>query len=182
MADEPESTSHPLLEVRSLPREIEPPPEAEARIVAALRRERLLSLTHASRTRPWLAIAAALLLFVTGWAIGNRRPQPSAPLAGPEFALLLYGDVSTADGANEAALFDEYRRWAIGLRETGRAVSGQRLADSMRVVQTSSLQTAPERVRGFFLVSAASLDEAESIARTCPHAQRGGTIIVRPID
>ena len=45
--------------------------------MAALRREHLLSPTLVNRTRPWLAIAAALLVFVAGWAIGE---PPAATL------------------------------------------------------------------------------------------------------
>ena len=181
MADEPDTASDPLPALRSLPRGIDPPPQAETRIVAALRHEGLLSPPRGGRRQPWLALAAGVLLFVAGWAIGNRGLQPSTPPGGPEFALLLYGDVSTADGANETALFEEYRQWAIGLRNVGRTVSGQRLGDAMRIIQASAPGEAPERVRGFFLISAASLDEAETVARSCPHAQRGGAIVVRPV-
>jgi hypothetical protein len=82
---------------------------------------------------------------------------------------------------NDPALVDEYRRWALSLREAGRVVSGERLDDDVRIVQTSSTGGPPERVRGFFLISATSLDEAEAVARTCPHYRRGGSVVVRPI-
>jgi hypothetical protein len=182
MADEPDTTSEALPAVRSLPRGIEPPPGAEAHIIAALRRDGLLSPSRRSRSRPLLALAAGMLLFIAGWALGNLGTQPSTRSDPVGFALLLYGDVSTVDGAEEAALVDEYRRWAMGLRRAGREVSGERLGDAMRIVQTAAPGMTPERVRGFFLISAASLDEAEAIARTCPHARRGGVIVVRSID
>jgi hypothetical protein len=37
-------------------------------------------------------------------------------------------------------------------------------------------------VRGFFVISAATLEEATAVARSCPHTARGGRVIVRPID
>ena len=181
MAEKPDNTSDSLPAIHSLPRQMDPPPDFEDRIVAALRNENLLGSPTINRSRPWLVVAAGLLLFVAGWALGNRRAEPGPQSLGPEFALLLYGDVSTTDGADEAALVDEYRQWAIGLREAGRSVSGERLGDAMRVVQTPAAGMAPERVRGFFLISAASIDEAEAIARTCPHARRGGSVVVWPI-
>jgi hypothetical protein len=182
MADEPDTTSDALPAVRSLPRGIAPPPGAEARIIAAVRREGLLSPLRRSRSRPWLALAAGVLLFVAGWAVGSRATQPSIRPDPVGFALLLYGEVSTAGGADEAALVDEYRRWAMGLRKAGRVVSGERLGDAMRVVQAAAPGLTAERVKGFFLISAGSLEEAEAIARTCPHVRRGGVIVVRPID
>jgi hypothetical protein len=35
---------------------------------------------------------------------------------------------------------------------------------------------------GFFLVRAATAEEAEAIARGCPHLRHGGTISLREID
>jgi hypothetical protein len=37
-------------------------------------------------------------------------------------------------------------------------------------------------MQGFFLVQARTLDEAEQIARTCPHLRHGGTIALREVD
>jgi hypothetical protein len=181
MADEPDNTPDPLPDVHSLPRQVDPPAHAEARIVAALRHENLLASPRLGRSGPWLALAAGLLLFLAGWVLGNRSAQSLPQPSGPSFALLLYGDVSTPDGVNDPALVDEYRRWALSLREAGRVVSGERLDDDVRIVQTSSTGGPPERVRGFFLISATSLDEAEAVARTCPHYRRGGSVVVRPI-
>jgi hypothetical protein len=38
------------------------------------------------------------------------------------------------------------------------------------------------RVSGFFLIRAGSLDEAEAIARDCPHLRHGGRVLVRDVD
>jgi hypothetical protein len=40
----------------------------------------------------------------------------------------------------------------------------------------------PAEVQGFFVVSAASLEEAAAVARSSPHVRDGGRIVVRPID
>jgi hypothetical protein len=36
-------------------------------------------------------------------------------------------------------------------------------------------------VRGFFIISAGSFEDALAVARGCPHLRHGGAILVRPI-
>jgi hypothetical protein len=92
--------------------------------------------------------------------------------------LLLYGEATRAGGEGEAQLVDEYRRWAQGLSAGGRYVTGERLDDAVVSVGPSVIAPA---LRGFFVLSAADFDEAVALARACPHATRGGQVIVRPI-
>ncbi len=181
MTDERDRTVEPLPEVRRLPRSLEPDPEVEDRIVAALRASGHLD-SRSEVNRRWLPLAAAVLLFVSGLLIGARWPRDSQTPGTPMFALLLYGEASTADGASELAIVEEYRRWALDLRRVGRRVSGERLIDDARVVAAPGTTGQPrESLQGFFLISASNLEEAESVARSCPHATRGGVIVVRPI-
>ena len=61
--------------------------------------------------------------------------------------------------------------------------TGERLADSgVAVMRHGSAPIARAEVQGFFVVSASSMDDAVAVARSSPHVQSGGTIIVRPID
>ena len=39
-----------------------------------------------------------------------------------------------------------------------------------------------DQLQGFFIVSGADLDDAANVARSSPHVQAGGRVIVRPID
>ena len=179
--DEPPDRS---VDVQSLPRSIDPDPALENRIVAALQARGLLR-RNAIRRRRWVAVGAAAALFLAGLAVGSwARPTPSATVARrpPTFALLLYGEPSgEARGSGETQRVEDYRGWAMGLKGAGRYVSGERLDDRARQVGRFGSSDV-EPVRGFFIVSAGSLDEAEALARTCPHALRGGWIVVRPID
>jgi hypothetical protein len=176
--DEPD----PMAELTALPRELAPPPSLEDRTVTALRNEGLL---RAGQPRRHIfQAAAAVLLFVTGLAIGRTTgstlPVVEEPGA-PRFLLLLHGGPSGVSAEAEAALVNEYRAWAIGLRQAGRFVSGERLSDVAAIAPTGTLPQV-EDLRGFFLISAANLDDALAMARTCPHARRGGLVVVRPID
>jgi hypothetical protein len=68
----------------------------------------------------------------------------------------------------------------------GRYVTGEKLRDdaseltSQGVVRHSAAD--PGALAGFFIVSAATAAEAESIARSCPHVRYGGRVVVRLID
>ena len=164
------------MSIERLPLEIDPPPGLEDRTVASQQAERLL----ASPRRRWRQLAAAVVIFAAGAASGAfwSTDRPVAP-GQPRFLLLLHGgtDVSPAEEA-EAAL--AYRDWAIGLRAEGRFVSGERLAAAAAVVPEG--RRPEEAAQGFFVVSAADLEEAMQLAQSAPHVARGGTIVVRPID
>ena len=149
------------------PRDVPPPPDLEERTVLALRRTRLLSPAAEKPTRLWHAVAAAAI-FAAGLVLGRSSTTP--PVFAPgvpssPFLLLLEGGPDAATPAEETRTVEEYRAWAVKLRDEGRAVSGERLND----------------VRGFFVISAASLEEATALAQASPHARRGGRVVVRPI-
>jgi hypothetical protein len=151
------------------PRDVAPPLDLEERTVSALHREGLLISAAARRRRVWQSVAAAAI-FAAGVALGRTSTAPAVVLApgasSASFLFLLEGGPVARDAAEEARTVEEYRAWAVKLRDEGRAVSGERLND----------------VRGFFVISAASLEEANQLARASPHAQRGGRVIVRPIN
>ena len=170
-----------LPEVAALSREVVPDNGLEDRTVRALTRARLL---RSARARPaWLTVAAAIVLFAMGLTVGRAMPRPAAPAPGtdaPRFLLLLHGGPAGLGAEEEARVAAEYGAWAVGLREDGRFVSGERLGDEAAVVPAGHEDA--DGVRGFFMISASSFDEAVQVARSCPHARRGGRIVVRPID
>jgi hypothetical protein len=171
----------PLPELHSLPREMPPPPELESRVVSALRATALL---RAPTRRSWVSAAAAILILVSGIWIGRSVPGPAMndarPLASTRFLFLLTGADTSGD---DAARAEAYWRWAVTQREAGRQISGERLADTGFAVMSEGVAPiAGAEVQGFFVVSASTMDDAVAVARSSPHVQSGGTIIVRPID
>jgi hypothetical protein len=174
----------PLGEAAGLRNTPSPSADLEHRVVEALRHEGLV------RTRsawPGLAaIAAALLIFVAGAAIGHYL----TPGAGPDtrvtnepnrYLLLLAGDVTPAvDGSSRAA---EYGEWARGVAARGMAISGDELAAHAEVVTNTKSVTFPDlsSVGGYFLIEAADDAAAAALARTCPHVRYGGSIVVRRV-
>ena len=171
------------LPLGSLPREIDPPRDLEDRTIRALQGAGLLA---SPRRRPiaW-QIAAALVLFAGGMAVGRvsatATPVPEPDPARPRFVLLLHGGPAGLSADQEAAVVEEYRGWAVSLRREGRFVTGERLSETAAVVPPVELSDAAG-VRGYFVISAANLDDAKAVAEACPHARRGGHIVVRPID
>jgi hypothetical protein len=171
---------------------VKPPPGLEERVVGTLRARGLLRAPAAPRrwrvaprwTWP-VALAAGLLLFVGGFALG-RRPTTPAAAELPRYTLLLYeGPEFNAAGTAETELVREYSAWAGELAGRGRLVAGEKLGAQEWTLgrsaanPTSAPASAPA---GFFVIAARDDDEALAIARTCPHLRHGGTVSLRPID
>jgi hypothetical protein len=170
-------------DLSTLARELTPPPDLEARTVAALRQHGLLKVAS-NRRAVLLRIAAAVVLFAGGAAIGRASAvvePPGADQHGPRYLLLLHGGPSGLSAEEELAVVREYGAWAVQLRGEGRFVTGERLGNAGRSVPPLEL-TETVDLRGFFLISAASLDDAVGVAQRCPHVRRGGRVVVRPIE
>ena len=170
------------LPLGSLPREIDAPRGLEDRTVRALQRAGLLASSR-RRSLAW-QIAAALVLFAGGIAVGRvSATAASAPPdpARPRYVLLLHGGPVGLSADQEASVVEEYRDWAVGLRRAGRFVTGERLSETVAVVPAVD-RSDGAGVRGYFVISAADLNDAKAVAAACPHARRGGYIVVRPIE
>jgi hypothetical protein len=80
----------------------------------------------------------------------------------------------------------EYASWARTIATSGRYVAGEKLGDSARELTAAAVvdraATDSESLAGFFIVSAASAAEADSIARSCPHVRHGGKVVIRRIE
>jgi hypothetical protein len=170
----------PVAELASLPRDVPPPADLESRVVDAMYARSLLNRPSRS---PWLHAAAAVVLLAAGIAIGRSTTTgvDESPVVTPNrFMLMLIGADPTGD---DRARAERYRQWSVEQRSTGRQVSGDRLANrGIAVVRNGSSAVMEPEVQGFFVISAADIDEAAAIARSSPHVQAGGLIIVRPID
>jgi|APMI01.1.fsa_nt_gi hypothetical protein len=102
--------------------------------------------------------------------------------------------------ANDAALSPEaleallarYMAWTSRMAQEGRLRGGEKLRDEGGrlltneaghvVVRDGPYAELREVVSGYFLIEAADYDEAVAIARTCPHAERPGSMQIREIE
>lgn len=156
-----------------------PPPELEARVLAAMKRTGLVR----SRRLPWMSAAAAAAALVIGLVVGRATAggRPGAPSPDRTFILLLYpGSGQDPSPAAEQGRVAEYGRWARGLRADGRLVSGEKLKDGVTVF--GGTDPSSGTLQGYFVIRAATVEEAEGIARTCPHRGHGGAVALREID
>ena len=171
--------------IGTLPRDLEPPSHLEDRVVHRLQQARLIR----KRSNGWSKwhLVAASLVFAAGLFAGRytRAPltAPAEPTQ-PKFLLLLYpGESLQTDPRGGDALAREYGAWAAGLRRSGRAISGERLAADPAVgVGAASPAAGATTLQGFFIITANSIQEASTLAEASPHVRRGGRIVVRAID
>jgi hypothetical protein len=99
--------------------------------------------------------------------------------------LLYAGPGYTPGGpADEAARVAEYGEWAGRLAHEGRLVRAERLHAAALVLEPGGRESpdAGLQPQGFFLVRARSLDEAQSLARACPHLGHGGRVVVQAVN
>jgi len=167
-----------------LRREVPPSAGLEDRVVDTLRAAGHLRHPRAWR-RPVWQVAAAILLIAGGFFAGRLRgpdsPLPSATPT-PQFLLLLYGAPSATPDI-ERARVTEYGAWARAEAAAGRLVMGERLADRRAVLGSETTAPPPSNEpSGFFLIRAATFEEASRIAARCPHVAHGGTVVVRAVE
>jgi hypothetical protein len=159
------------------------PPELERRVVGALKARGLI---RPRRSFPTFAVAAALTGFACGVGLGRATMAPAVP---PDpgarvYALLLYPgtDVAPTPEAVQARV-REYGQWARELRSRGQMIGGEKLKAASHVhLGTPTASDADESLQGFFLIRARTLEDAERIARSCPHLRHGGAIALREVD
>ncbi|MFN0149717.1 MAG: YciI family protein [bacterium] len=144
-----------------------------------------------------MAAAAAIVAFLGGLVVGGRlrvMDAHDAPIEQERFVLLLYESEEYANATTpdaEVARVHEYGEWAGNTARSGRFVTGEKLAYDGRWcrMRGDALETAPpiaDAVRGtlagYFIIGAASYDDAVAITRDCPHLKYGGSIEVRRIE
>ena len=86
----------------------------------------------------------------------------------------------------------EYGQWAARMGQEGKLAGGDKLADeggkilkgkgSAAVVTDGPFAETKEVLGGYFIINAASYDEAVAIARSCPHAKYGCATHIRRIE
>lgn len=181
---------------------MEPPiamPESlEDRVIRALAARGAFDRPRVARRRRALAVAAVMAACLTSFALGgltSGRSVTSAGAApGSKWMLLLYEDAAFVPPpvGQEATYVEEYRAWAATTRGQGLLLDGAELMEGGRLVGLDRTAAAGEtaddvsssragRLTGYFVIRAATLDEASAIAATCPHMRHGGRIAIKPM-
>jgi hypothetical protein len=113
----------------------------------------------------------------------------------PKYMLLLHDNpASFADVSPEQMqkVIEKYMAWGNKLRETGLMHAGDKLTDepgkilrasngNVRVTDGPYSETK-EVLGGYYIIEAASYEQAIERSRDCPHLEYGGTIEVRQVD
>lgn len=154
MSELPDDITRALSE---LPRERQPDPALEDRVVRAVLRR---------RRRRWMwagtaAAAAALLVMTHPWSPARAAGQTYVLLLSPGSAYL-----SPAPGHLDERRA-EYARWADSLARLG------------KLDMEGHLEPPGAVVDGLFIIRAANDSDAARIAATCPHIKYRGHIEVR---
>lgn len=150
--------------MRDLPREIQPAPELEERVVA-----KLVTAGLVRRRRVWPVWAAAAVAALVVSAIGISVLRPThTPAQGNIYVLLLaedsaYRPAPKGQGGERRA---EVARWADSLDALGKLERAGRLI-------------GPGPIDGLFIIRAANDSAAARIAATCPFTKWGGRVEVK---
>jgi len=155
-------------ETNRLSKELQPSDALRQRTIASLRESNLIP----RRRQPWLLVAAAL---IAGFLI----PRPHFTKQQREFMLFVHDTPVMLNDGKEPQRIKEYSAWARSLRERGQLEGGEKLKDE---ISTIGANPGSSDVGGFFRIVARDREEANAIARTCPHVRYGGWIEVREID
>lgn len=112
----------------------------------------------------------------------------------PHYLLLLHEDPKTFAGRSPAemqAIVERYIAWAGKLAQEGKLVSSNKLEDgtgrTIRAVNGKTVVTdgpyteGREVTGGYFLIEAATYDDAVGIASSCPHTEFG-VVEVRQVE
>jgi hypothetical protein len=111
-----------------------------------------------------------------------------------KYMLLIYHDEKGWEGITEAErlqIYGEYRKLRGDLESRGQFLSGSelqpvttatsvRIRDGKQLITDGPFAETHEQLGGYFLIEAANLDEATSIAARIPSAQTG-TVEIRPL-
>ena len=150
-----------------------------------------------------LALAACAAAFYAGREVSERgagrigagiEPPPAAIGTG-RYMLLLYEDEAYRDPATPSegqARAAEYGAWAARVRARGVSIEGEELAPGAEsrtldgsagaIAETAGVPaSAAGVVAGYFLIEASDIAAAAAVARTMPHLQYGGTVVIRPV-
>jgi hypothetical protein len=113
----------------------------------------------------------------------------------PKYMLILADDPSAFRDVTPAqmeAVIAKYMAWTAKIKQDGRLLEGEKLADEggrrikskagKPVVVDGPYAESKEVVGGFYIIKAKDYDDAVSVALTCPHVEFGAYLDVRKVD
>ncbi|MEX2125281.1 MAG: YciI family protein [Woeseia sp.] len=186
-----------LRRLRDLQAQAEAPAELEERVVRALKTNGLIrtgARGDAKMNRHYAITAViAVAALLAGFLAGQRTdglPAATPPDDLSQFAMLLYENDSYQypEAGRMAERIGEYSEWAREVAAAGKYVTGEKLADDGLLIApgrepAAAIPMAAEgTIGGYFVIRAKDLDEAASIAATCPHVRYGGTVSLRRLE
>ena len=147
----------------TLPRELQPDPALEERLVSRLV---AAGLVRRRRTWPvWAAAAAAAIVLTVGVTV--LRPKHSL-VRGDSYVVLLYEDSTyrPAPAGHNGERVAVLSRWADSL-------------DALGKYERAGRVIGPGPLGGLFIVRATDEADATRIAASCPFSQWGGRVEIR---
>ncbi|MFZ6009222.1 MAG: hypothetical protein ACOYXT_02645 [Bacteroidota bacterium] len=188
MKEENELTPQEKEALEKLYREAAPGSSLEDRTVKKLLSQGLIRQTpflgkrYVTRV---LAVAASLLIFITGYYVGLSSGALEPADADYNYLLLLHEDKNFVQG-DEARTFAEYSQWMQDLALRGLPITGEKLSLQAVVANNSSARQIDQKlstdyVTGLFMVKASSESEVLEIVKKSPHLKHGGSIEIRKI-
>ena len=113
----------------------------------------------------------------------------------PKYMLILHDAMpvlATISPAEMQAIIEKYTAWGRRIGQAGHMAGGEKLREEggkhltktggKLVVRDGPYAEAKEVVGGFYLLNAASYDEALQLCSDCPHLDLGGRIELREVD
>lgn len=130
------------------------------------------------------SIAALILFFYGGMYFERTQPGEVVEVEPSKgYILLLHEDNSFSPG-DPMAMFEEYSAWMENTMEKGVRITGQELKPGATFVSNQGRETSAEdalkRTTGYFILEAASYEEAVQVAVANPHVKYGGSVEVKP--
>jgi hypothetical protein len=164
---------------RRLARSEDPPESSYQRLIGSLKARGLVRVR--SPRRRLLGVTIGIAAAVVAALLLARSPE-----RGPEFLLLLEESAGFDAPATREELRNrvrEYSAWARRLAREEHLVSAGELEPLGARVQASGVQplAGAQSPTGYFLIRAATLEDAQRLAQDSPHLKYGGQVIVRPV-
>jgi len=103
------------------------------------------------------------------------------------FMFLFRGGRTPVSPEEMQAQMQKWMGWIQRLRDEGKYLAGDPLEGAGKVLTSKKVITdgpfaeGKEVVGGYFVVHAATLDEAAEMAKDCPIFENGGSVEVRPV-
>lgn len=169
-----------------LSREELPSPSLEKRIISKLKSENLI-ITDTFQMNTYLkwavSVAAAVLIFFSGHYLGKKSVEETIIDPNMGYMLIIKEDDNFKPG-EPYEMFQEYSSWMENTFKKGVNITGQELKNEAVVVDSQKKleyldESTSDKVTGYFILEAPSLELALEVARDNPHLKYGGSIEVK---